>query len=167
MTKHEDIEERIRQLEERVEQALGEIEYLKERSTRTDKRFTKEIQELAEIGLDDHNRIKEIEDNGLPSLRDELDKHCKHAQQFTIDFAVRIGLLERRKKQVFQAIRSFRNWVRTISDEQDSMGVEMRKLTEVYYHVFPERLDPDTKLLKQLKKIFPLPPLPSSKKKQP
>ncbi|MDR3527651.1 MAG: hypothetical protein P4L57_10245 [Rhizomicrobium sp.] len=166
MTEHDDMQERIKRLEERLEQAADEIEYLKARATRTDKRSSKTFAELADFELDMHKRLKEIEEKRLPALRDELKMHRKADEKFTIDFAVQLQLLDRRKKEILQMLRSFRKMVRVLDDEQSSMGLEMRKLTEVYYHVFPERLEPDMKLNKQLRKIFPLPPLPHSKKKR-
>jgi len=155
----------LAQLRKRLEQAEDEIEYLKERATRTDKRIRDSITELADFELDLHKRVRDIEDKRLPALSEKLEKHQKIDGDYWNDFMIRICILEKRKDELISGFRAHHKLYQLLSDGLSKLELDMSQFFEAYYRIFPERYEQDAKLIDQLKNVY-RPGKPRSKDKK-
>ena len=154
----------LAQLRKRLEQAEGEIEYLKERATRTDWRIRGELKEIWVEFVDAEKRLAEIKDKRLPALAEDLKIHGDLDQKFFYAVDARLAALRHQRAGIFKILKRFKRWATDLGEQQSRMDLEIAKGTDAYYHLYPERLEPDTKFSKQLTKLFP--PLPPNYRKK-
>jgi chromosome segregation ATPase len=133
-------------MRKRLEQAEDEIEYLKERAGRTEKRIGRVIREIADELIDDDKR--------LTKLSEKLEKHQKIDSDYWNDFMVRICILEKRKDELISGFRAHHKLYQLLSDGLAKVELDMSQFFEAYYRVFPERSEQDAKLINQLKNVY-------------
>lgn len=85
-----------------------------------------------------------------------INKAEKFAMRLHVDQSVTTEGLRRKLKTVFDLMRSQKKWAEAESDLLGDTRNEIMKLTEVYYHVFPERLAQDMRVVEQMSAAKPV-----------
>jgi hypothetical protein len=70
-----------------------------------------------------------------------------------LETIVRLKILETKVESIFQLLKKQKEWSEAESDLLQETRREMQKLAEVYYHVFPDRLEKDVRFEEQLRAL--------------
>jgi hypothetical protein len=84
---------------------------------------------------------------------DDKEKQFAAATEREVDTIVRLKTLEMKVESIFQLLKKQKDWAEAESDLLQETRREMQKLAEVYYHVFPDRLEKDVRFEEQLRAL--------------
>ncbi len=155
----------LAQLQKRLARAEGKIACLTDRANHSAKFIGEIVKDITDELLDDHKRLTEIEQKRLPGLKQDLEKHSAIDQKFFYAVDTQLAAFRQQRAGIFKILRGFKRWMTDLGEQQSRMDLEIAKGTDAYYHLYPERLEPDTKFTEQFTKLFPPPRKPHSRKK--
>jgi hypothetical protein len=81
-----------------------------------------------------------------------------------LEFFMDIRLLKYKEKKLSAVVLKQQEYIEALSELLDATRNELQKLDEVYYHVFPDRLEKDVRLGNQLRALKMVPGVDGDKK---
>jgi hypothetical protein len=88
---------------------------------------------------------------------EQFRKNRRQEPYFEVELLVHLAQHDKHIENIFECLKHLRELWRGCEGWEDLNREARAQLAEVYYHVFPERLEKDNRVDKQLSRIFPWP----------